>query len=193
MNIGAGNAATALAQMFERDVDMNLPNVYILPTSQASSILRDPSLPVVCVKMNMVGDVTGNLFFIVPDEHKVNLTYLTERAIQVPKNRGTDVDLSVLTEVGNIVAGVYLTAVHDFCRLTIYHTVPTTAIDMIQSLLDESLNVLSSQIQMIVVIESEFIVDERCIKTFFLMIPSVASVKTMVNSIGEAEIACTSE
>jgi len=100
-----------------------------------------------------------------------------------------DLKLSVIAEIGNIVAGVYLTAVHDFCRLNIYHTVPTVATDMVQALLDESLVRLSRQVQHIIVIENEFMVKEKLIKTFLVMIPSVESVSILVNSIGQARMA----
>jgi len=189
MNIGVGNAATALSQILQSEVNVIIPAVHVIPVTQAPSVLGDPSLPVTCVRMDMVGDVAGDLFFIVPEEHKVKLTHLVQRATPGPKSRGTDIDLSVLTEIGNIVAGVYLTAVHDFCKLNIYHTVPVVAIDMIQSLLDESLVRLSRQVQVAITIENEFIVEKERIRTFLVMIPSMESVNTLVNSIGQAKMA----
>ena len=189
MNIGAGNAATALSQMLRSEVNVVIPAVHVLPVTQAPSVLGNPSLPVTCVRMGMVGDAAGNLFFIVPEEHKVKLTHLIQRAMPGPKNRDTDIDLSVLTEVGNIIAGVYLTAVHDFCKLNIYHTVPTVAIDMIQSLLDETLVRLSRQVQTAIMIENEFIIEKERIRTFLLVIPSMESIKILVDSIGQAKMA----
>ena len=189
MNIGAGNAATAFTQMLQCEVEVRIPTVHVLPAPKAFSILGDPSLPVLCVRMGMVGDAMGALFFIVPDEQKKNLTHLVERATPGLEKKSPDVDLSVLTEVGNIIAGVYLTAIHDFCGLHIYHSVPTLAIDMIQSLLDESFAALSLQVQTIILIENEFIVEENRIRTFLLMIPAAQSVKILVNSIGQAMMA----
>ena len=189
MNIGAGNAATALSQMLPSEVNVKIPAVHVIPITQAPSVLGEPSLPVTCVRMGMVGDVGGTLFFIVAEEHKVKLTRLIQWATPGPKNKGTDMDLSVLTEVGNIIAGVYLTAVHDFCRLNVYHTVPALAIDMLQSLLDEALVRLSRQVQAAIMIENEFIVEEERIKTFLVVIPSMESIKILVDSIEEAEMA----
>jgi len=189
MNIGAGNAATALSQMLPSQVNIKIPAVHIAPIIQVSSILGDPSLPVTCVRMGMVGDVSGTMFFVVPEEHKVKLAHLIQRAMPGPENKGTDIDLSVLAEIGNIVAGVYLTAVHDFCKLNVYHTVPALAIDMIQSLLDEALVALSRQVQAAILIENEFIVEKERIRAFLLVIPSIESVKILVNSIGQARMA----
>lgn len=90
-----------------------------------------------------------------------------------------------MAEIGNILAGVYLTAIHDFCKLNIYHSAPRIAIDMIQSLLDESLASLSREVREIIMVINEFSTDEGSIRTFFLLIPSAKSVRTLVDSIEE--------
>lgn len=198
MNVGAGNAATALTKMLQCEVDVRIPRVHALAVPQVPSALNDPSLPVACVRMGMVGEVTGGLFFIVPDDQKIALIRLAERAsglrsakfgvrnsksaISIPNSE----DLSVLAEIGNILAGVYMTTIHDFCKLNIYHTVPRVAIDMIQSLLDESLATMSREVEKIIMVVNDFIAAEEHITAFFLIIPSPQSVKTLVDSIEEA-------
>ena len=201
MNIGAGNAATAFSQMLQFEVNIEIPAVRVLPSLKTPSILGDPSFPTACVRMGMVGDVAGDLYFIVPDEDKVNLIHFIERAMlggigvsplirRFSDSAVPDLDLSVLTEMGNILAGVYLTAIRDFCRLNIYHSVPTIAIDMIQSLLDESIVALSHEVEAIILIETKFILGENHIRTFLLLVPAVQSVKVLVDSIEQARMAC---
>jgi len=198
MNIGAGNAAAALSQVLQCQVDIVIPRVFIITKAKELSILDSPSLPVVCARMDMVGDISGGLFLIVPEEQKEDLIRLAEQAMTktgqswragVTSQESDGLKLSVIAEIGNIVAGVYLTAVHDFCKLNIYHTVPTVATDMVQALLDESLVRISRQVQHIIVVENEFMVEEKLVRTFLVMIPSVESVDTLVNSIGHARMA----
>jgi chemotaxis protein CheC len=211
MNIGAGNTATALSQMLKCTVDISIPEVKILPLAEVHSILAEPSFPVVSVRMGMVGDVKGDLFFIVPNKQKMRLINLVrkaspgyshlrkaeqESAKRDPKKPGpgilnrelTDLDRSILTEIGNIVAGVYLTAIHDFCRLNIYHSVPCLICDMIQAALDESLVNLSWQLQTTFLIENIFVVENDHIRTFLLIIPSKESIDTLVDSIEQAKM-----
>ena len=115
MNVGAGNAAAALEQMLKCQVDLLMPQVFVVPTAQAPSILGNPSSPVICVRMGMVGDVTGEVFFIVPDEHHNKLAYLMgEEALRPAQLRRAAQDgaatnervLSTIGEIANIVAGV---------------------------------------------------------------------------------------
>lgn len=192
MNIGAGNAATALSQILGCAVSMEIPSVHVFPNSAALSILDDPSLPVACVRMGMVGDVLGDMFFIVPEESRTVLADLAASTSGLQHEPSTEPpqpeNFSVVKELANILAGVYLAAVHDFCKLSIYHTVPAVAVDMVQSLLDESLSSAGTQVQTIIVIENKFEVEKKQrIRTLLVMIPLVSSLRLLADSMGQAQ------
>jgi len=187
MNIGAGNAAAALQQMLECPVDLNIPKVHVLHPSLVPSILEKPASVVACVRMGMVGDITGSIFFIVPEEHRKILIDMAQRALTGSQRKPEEVELSTLAEIGNILSGVYLTAIHDFCGMDIFHTVPVLAIDMIQSLLDEALAKTSLQLQIALLIENEFILQEHHIRTLLLVIPAADSIEPLINALGQAK------
>ena len=197
MNIGAGNATTALQQMLQCPVDLIIPKVHVLSVVQVSSILDNPALLVACVRMGMVGDISGAMFFIVPEESRKELVSIAEKALmglsKLPWQKSEEVELSVVVEIGNILSGVYLTAIHDFCGLNIYHTVPILAIDMIQPLLDEALIKTSIQIHTAVLVENEFVIEEHHIRTLLLIVPSLESVKPMIDALRQAKKAYGSE
>lgn len=204
MNIATGNAAAALSQLLKSDVQVRISAVYTLPPAKVPSAIGGAELPVVCVKMRMYGDVNGEMFFIVPEKEKGKMAHLAEKAMMgaaPPLNPplfkgGTEggVDLSAIEEIGNIMTGVYLAAIHDFCKLNIYHSVPAVSIDMFQPLLDELLANLSRQAENVIVIENVFaiVVESEVaaageeIRAFLLMVPSVRSVKALVDSIKAA-------
>jgi chemotaxis protein CheC len=188
LNIGAGNASTALSHLLRCQVDMKLPGVDVLSPERAASALGDPALPVACLRMKMVGDMAGCLFFIVRDGEKARLAELAENALPGPKKDQPDPDhtLSILAEIGNILAGVYLTAIHDFCKLNVCHSVPVLAVDMVQSLLDESLALQSSADQMVILVSNEFVIGDGKVKTFLLIFPSRDSLKALVDSMAVA-------
>ena len=154
MNIGAGNAATSLQQILQCPVNLRIPKVHVLHPSDVPSILEKPASMVACVRMGMVGDIKGSMFLIVPEEHRQALAVMAKRALTGSQRKPGEAELSTITEIGNILSGVYLTAVHDFCGMHIYHTVPVLAIDMVQSLLDEALANTSLQLQMAILIET---------------------------------------
>lgn len=193
MNIGAGNAITALSQLLQCDVDVKSPHVYILTAKEAVSVIGEPSMPVACVKMSMVGDVLGEIFFIMPEKEKEAFIHMVEKTAFGSQKKGA-VDLSVLEEVGNIMAGVYLTAIHDFCKMNIFHTVPILKTDMLQAVLEELLISMGRSEERFIVIEHEIAVitkgasPENYIKAFMflILIPSVKSVNALLDSIKKA-------
>jgi len=184
MNIGAGNAATALEQLFKCSVDVKVPEVRVVPSTKAVAILDSPSVPYAGVRMDMLGDITGVIFLIMPLEQKKQLMEVIEKSIPFKIKPG-ELDITVLEEVGNIAAGVYLMALHDFCKLNIVHTVPVLKVDMLQSILDEAVVRESIETQLIIIIKNEFILSKKKVKAAFIiaLMPSKEKLNTLLHSI----------
>jgi chemotaxis protein CheC len=113
----------------------------------------------------------------------------------LPEKRGP-LDISALSEIGNILAGTYLTAVHDFCKLKIYHSIPELTIDMLGAVFDEYLPTVMEISENFITVENEFTVtadDEggKAVTTYFKMFllfaPSVNSIQKLIDSFNEAK------
>src|ERR1700693_4227531 len=187
-NIGAGNAATALNQLLTCEVDMRLPGVRVTTPAQATAALGEPGAPVTCMRMRMVGDLTGYMFFVVAEDQKTKMAELAERSMLGPEGRNPDPDraLGVLAEIGNILAGVYLTAIHDFCKLQVCHSVPVVAVDMLQALLDEAIATQTGKAQTVLLVTNEFAIDKEHFRTYLVIFPNRKSINALVDSIKQA-------
>lgn len=186
MNIGAGNAAGAMSQLLNCNVEIRLPDIFILPVERVSSIFKDPSLPVLIVTMNMVGDVTGEIFFVVPDEYKEDILKLLKKALPPEVGKTYTIDASAMEEIGNIIAGVFLAAVHDFTKLDISHTVQSMSVDMVQNLLNEAVASIGSNVREVLIIENELSIAESSIRMVLFIVPVIASIQTFFDSIKNA-------
>jgi chemotaxis protein CheC len=189
MNIGAGNAVTALEQILQDRFEMRLPSIHVIEPHMAASVIGDPAGLVTCVKMNLVGDIKGEMFFFVPPEMNEHIGDLAKSSIGMAGEKSKGPDASIVLEIGNILTGVYLTAIHDFSHMNIYHTVPVIATDMAQALWDETLAVLSEESGLLIVIVNPFVSAERAetINTYLVMVPEVDSLKILINSIYESK------
>jgi chemotaxis protein CheC len=167
---------------------MRQPGVNVLPAEQATAALGDPAAPVACLRMRLVGDLDGYMFFLVPDDQKAKLAELAERSLLGPRSENPDPErvLAALAEIGNILAGVYLTAIHDFCRLNVCHSVPVLAVDMLQALLDESIATQTGEGHTIILVTNEFLIGTERFRTFFLIFPTRKSTTALVGSMKEA-------
>ncbi|MBI5749652.1 MAG: chemotaxis protein CheC [Nitrospinae bacterium] len=195
MNIGAGNAANALSILLDSKVEVKQPKVNIEFSDTIVKRIGDLSLPVLCVKIAVVGDLFGDMFFILPEKDKEAIVHLAEMSI-IRKKRKGQLDLSAVKEIANILAGTYLTAIHDFCKIKVYHSVPNLIIDMVQSIFDEYLASVAETGKNFIVVENEFTVminDERektptsSFKLLLVLAPNVDSIQKLAGSSDEAK------
>jgi len=134
-NIGAGNAATALAKLLDKKIDMKVPQIRIMKFSEVSDVLGGAETPVVGILLRIHGDISGSMMFI--------LDYPSSRLlvnILMGKPEESDLDYddltcSALKEIGNILAGSYLSALSNMTGLNLMPDVPALAIDMAGAIL----------------------------------------------------------
>ena len=118
-NVGAGNSATALSQIINRKIDMNVPKVAILPLGDVPDVVGGADAMVVGVFLRVYGKAPGSVLFLLP---KDSAFYLVDTLMG--KERGVTktldfMDESALMEIGNILAGAYLNALSHFTKLTL--------------------------------------------------------------------------
>lgn len=137
-NIGAAHAATALSEMLRQKVTMEVPWVEFIPFDDVTEILGGPEQVVACVYLRMLGEVTGSIFFIqtVPiAKQLMSLLELSKDALAP----FSDMEVSALGEIGNIMAASYLGSLSDLTHLTMFPSVPLVAVDMAQAVLNVGL------------------------------------------------------
>jgi chemotaxis protein CheC len=187
VNIGAGNAVAALEQVLQCKVDVLMPAVRILPAPEVAPYLTgSPAVPVIGVRMDLFGDVTGALYVILSRDELEKIAVIIRNISHDEMSGEENYALAAIAEISNVLAGVYLTAIHDFCSLTIYHSIPLAAVDMIQSLLDETLVEASGADSEIFIFINEFAVKTRSFKMYMLLIPSPGSFDRLSGSLQAA-------
>ena len=67
-NIGAGNSATALSQIINRRIDMNVPRVSMVPLDQVPDLVGGPDAIVVGIFLRVYGKAPGNILFLLPQK-----------------------------------------------------------------------------------------------------------------------------
>lgn len=131
-NIGAGNATTALATMLNIKVDMSVPNVALLPFDNISSFIGSEEQTVVGILLEIQGDIDGMMMFLFDMKsahHLVNS--LMMRDVHQDENGMADfseMEMSALNEIGNIVSGSYLSALSGLTGMKMVSSVPALSI-----------------------------------------------------------------
>ena len=186
-NIGAGNATTALATMLNIKVDMSVPNVALLPFDNISSFIGSEEQTVVGILLEIQGDIDGMMMFLFDMKsahHLVNS--LMMRDVHQDENGMADfseMEMSALNEIGNIVSGSYLSALSGLTGMKMVSSVPALSIDMLGALLSVPAIEFGKYGDKLLMIQSEFGEDDF-VTGYFLLIPELESYDKLLTSLG---------
>jgi chemotaxis protein CheC len=184
-NIGAGHAATALSKLIQKEVDMKVPQVNIIPFDEIADFVGGAEALVVCVFLRVEGDCPGNMFFLLTIESANNLLNKVLGMNQSETGAGFgEMEISALHEVGNILAGSYLSSLADFTKLNMQPSVPALAIDMAGALLSYGLIELGRSGDYALTIDTAFFEGNQEVEGHFFLIPDPDSFETLFSALG---------
>ncbi len=184
-NIGAGNATTALSQMINAKVDMNIPKVELLEFKELSDMVGGAETIVAGILLMLEGDVDGMMMFMLDRTSARNLVSLL-MGTEIPDSKKfSELEISALKEIGNIISGAYLSSLSALTNLTIISSVPYLSIDMAGAILCVPAIEFGKVGDKALLIESQFAENEgNMINGYFIMIPTVKSYSKIMTSLG---------
>jgi chemotaxis protein CheC len=185
-NIGAGHAATALSKLIQREVDMKVPQVNIIPFDEIADFVGGAEALVLTVFLRVEGDCPGNMFFIVDLPSARNLL---RQLLGLHENTSDDeplseMELSAMQEIGNILTGSYLSSLADFTKLNLQPSVPALAIDMAGAILSYGLIELGNSGDYALTIDTAFFEGNEEVEGHFFLIPDPDSLEKLFLALG---------
>lgn len=136
VNIGVGNAATALSQLLSRTVKITAPDVFIDSIHGVPEFLGSTETVTTAILSDLGCDIQGTMFLMLPPESAERLATILMNGQFVDIREVGGLGESALKEVGNILTGSCMTALSKFLDLNIVASVPHIATDMLGALLD---------------------------------------------------------
>lgn len=183
-NIGAGNAMTALSQMLQCKVDMKVPQVKLLEFKEVGALMGGEEQIMACVMLSVEGDITGNMMFMIETSSARRLINKMMMGFEQPGDAEfSEMELSAMQEVGNIITGAYLNSIASLTNLTIYPSPPSLTIDMAGAILSVPAIEFGALGDKLLLIQSQFF-DEAQIDGYFILIPDLDSYAKILSSLG---------
>ncbi len=186
-SVGAGNAVTALSKMLNKKVSMEVPRVRILKFKELSEILGGAEAEIAGIYFRMEGDITGTIMFLLPVYCSKSLLDMLFDAPRKSKGFG-EMDLSALEEIGNILAGSYISSLSTMTGMDIKISVPALAIDMAGAVLSVPIIQFGYMGDSVLFIETHFSEGKKHVKGNFLLIPDVKSFADLMDKLGVTEL-----
>ncbi|MCR5834196.1 MAG: chemotaxis protein CheC [Selenomonadaceae bacterium] len=183
-NVGAGNAATALSQVINKRIDMNVPKVALIPIEDVPELVGGADKLIVGIFLRVYGKAPGNILFIMPKE---SAYYMVDDLMGRPHGSTktlNEMDVSALKEVGNILSGSYLNAFFHFTNISMVPSIPSLAIDMAGAILNIVLVQLGQMGDHAMVIETKFLAEDDSVNGHFFLVPDPGSLTTLVKAVG---------
>lgn len=183
-NIGAGNAATALAKMLGRKVDMEIPKVNILQFKEVSDLLGGADTIVTGILLNITGDISGSIMFMLELDAARLLVSMLMGSPMAEEAIFSEIELSALKEIGNILAGSYLSSLSNLTGLNIMPSIPDIAIDMAGAILSVPAIEFGKVGDTVLYIETEFCEGINKVVGDFFLVPDLESYDTLLRALG---------
>jgi chemotaxis protein CheC len=183
-NVGAGHAATALSQLIKKKIMISVPEVKILKLQEVENLLGDSNTLVAGIIMNVLGDITAKILLLLTRESALSLAdMLLQKPVGSTKVL-SEVGNSAIKETGNILAGAYMNALNEFLGMLLLPSVPSLVFDISGAILASLSEGFEGMSTHILSIETQFSeANEKVIKGYLLLVPDIASVKVLLNSI----------
>ncbi len=183
--IGSGNAATSLSKILNRSIHLSVPEISLLDYSEIFLKLGNPGNKVVAMLAN-VSEPAGGLMLLILDVESANYIF---DILNLEKIKDDDVALnkmeeSALTEVSNILFNSYLNALSQLTNETIVSDKPFYLLDMLGAILNYPINTMPDDIDKIMLMDSEFKVDNRKIDATLLLLTGFNKLKKFMKVFG---------
>ena len=182
-NIGAGNATTALSKMLNAKVDMKVPCIQFMEFKELAEGIGGAENLVVGILLTLDIGIDGMMMFVLErDSAEQIVNLLMGKSGKL--DEFTEMDLSALQEIGNIIAGSYLSAISAFTNMTISASVPYLSIDMAGAILSVPAIEFSKISDKALLIETEFGDKDTIINGYFILIPTLEAFSTIYSALG---------
>lgn len=183
-NIGAGHAATALSQLLNTRISLVEPRIDVVRFRDLAARAQARDRDVAALHMNVRGDAPGQIFVIFDREPAVEFVSRFIRRVIGDITIYDSIEESTLKELGNIVAGSYITAIVHLTGVRLELSVPEISYGAAQVAFGGAVS--ANPDQDVFVIESLFLDRGASIGGEFVLVPDAGSLDPLLSVFGIA-------
>ncbi|HTZ53044.1 MAG TPA: chemotaxis protein CheW, partial [Spirochaetia bacterium] len=138
-NQGAIEASMALSELTGQEIRVSFPESRLVPIKDVAEIMGGEESTVGGIYIGVQGDLAAGMLLVIPQKNLLALDDLLHRRAPATTTDLSTVDLSGVSEMGNILASCFINAMADAARITLHPEVPEVSIDMCLSVIDSVL------------------------------------------------------
>jgi chemotaxis protein CheC len=183
-SIGAGHAATALSQLVDHRIDLEVPQLELLPIGSVPDVFGGPETLVGAVYDRMLGDLGGGLLFVAPRDSSLALVDLMRnRPVGTAKSFGSEEEATI-THVASILASSYIASIARLADLNILPARPSFALDMAGAILQVVTAEIGMRAENALLLRTRFFNDETTVDAYMFFLPDPDSLDVLLGRLG---------
>lgn len=177
-NIGSGNAATALADLLGRSVELAVPRALALPVADAVDAVGPAEREVSSVVLPVGGDLGAIVLLLFSHDDAATLCGL------LGVEHRSEVGDSAVGEIGNILGTSYINALAALAGLSLEPRPPHVVHDMLGAVVASLLTETVGDTDVALVLDSELDVQDAACGMSFLLLPTAGGVRELLTRLG---------
>lgn len=182
--IGAGHAATALSQLVDRPISLEVPRLEVVDLHQIPHVLGGPERLVGAVYARLLGDITGGILFAADKSGALALIDLLHgREVGSTKSFGHEEE-GLLRHCASILISAYLAAIARLADLDVLPSNATIAFDMAGALVEAVIAEVGTIAEQAVLVRTSFIDEDRTVEAVLLFVPNPDSLQVLLGRLG---------
>ncbi|WP_406656705.1 chemotaxis protein CheC [Methanolobus sp. ZRKC2] len=183
VNIGVGNAVTSLSKMVGKEIKIEVPELKIEKIEKIPEIAGGADTVASGVIMHVEGDVNGYIMMLLSKEtaEAICSTISGEENIDIL----TEMNQSLIEEVGHILAGSYVSSLSEFLGLDLKISPPMQTFDMLGAIMDHMLIEMSRNVESTLLFDTFFTLEGNRMEGILLTLFDPVSMNKILNKIAE--------
>jgi chemotaxis protein CheC len=177
-SIGSGTAATALAQMLGRPVELTVPRALALPLADALDAVGEPDAMVASVVLPVGGD--AELVVLLLFSYGCAADLCDMLGVE-PRSELGD---SALGEIGNVLGASAVGAFAQMTGLALDPQPPHVLYDMLGAVVASLLSSTAGELDFALVLDASMTVEEAACEMSFLLLPTVVGATELLGRLG---------
>jgi len=195
-NIGAGNAANALAGLISRRVDINIPSVQIIELNDYIKSITKNNNTLFTTWSNITGDHKATILILFKISDVIKLVSVMIEGMEESNTELSEADIisiddlpelytSALSELGHILANHYSIALGNLLELNLMTEPPGMSLDIGEQLRDTIKNQIGLHDGISLLISTTIMIKDLMVSGSCIFIPDPATMDRMLEALSQ--------
>ncbi len=184
-NIGGSHAVTALSTLLGQSITIRVPRAQLFSFENICDVVEGPETLVTALLIELSGEINGCILLIqkAEDSRLLAQALLQSMGMEEEANQDelfSEMQLSALLEVSNILSGSFVTAIASLSGLRIDCSVPHMAVDYAAAVMNLPATMYGDYGDTVLFLQTQFDSERASMPGHFFLIPDVPSFDLLI-------------